>query len=314
MGELDRAGEYKRPKSRLTLGQENNALMAIFSLNAIFFLLLLFLQVSFSFSQVPGLYETKVLEWFKLPAELTTFSERPWTILTYMFTDTGANLLRILSNMMWLWAFGYILQQMEGNDKIIPIYLYGGLLGGIVFIAAYHFMPSINTGISSASIMGANAATVGVATATTALNPRYRFFRQIRGGVAIWILLAIYLVIDLIGIGGLNAAYSLSHIGGAVAGLAFIYFYKKGYDGSIWLNNLYYKALHIFNPKKVKKKSEFKNTLFYNSGSIDPYTKKPVISQERVDEILDKINLRGSHFLTQEEKDYLKKASEESPE
>lgn len=311
MGELDRAGEYKRKKPNLTLGQENNALMALFTLNAIFFILLFLLQISFSFSQAQNFYESEIVQWFKLPAELTTLSERPWTLLTYMFSDTGANIWRALSNMMWLWAFGYVLQQMAGNDKIIPIYLYGGIFGGIVFIASYHLIPSINPGISYASLMGANAATVAVASATTTLNPRFRFFQQIRGGVAIWILLAIYLIIDLIGIAGMNAAYSLSHIGGAIAGFGFIYFYRKGYDGSVWINSLYFKMMTAFNPKKPTKKN-IKNTNFYNPGKVVPFTKKPVISQERVDEILDKINQYGAHFLTQEEVDYLKKASEEN--
>ncbi|MEO5967275.1 MAG: hypothetical protein ABIP68_08105 [Ferruginibacter sp.] len=61
MGELDRAGEFKRRKPNLTLGQENNALMGLFTLNAIFFLLLFVLQLSFSFSQVPELYESKIV-------------------------------------------------------------------------------------------------------------------------------------------------------------------------------------------------------------------------------------------------------------
>ena len=59
--------------------------------------------------------------------------------LTYMFSDTGYNLIRIISNMLWLWAFGFILQEMTGNDKLIPIYIYGGVFGGIVFIAANYF-------------------------------------------------------------------------------------------------------------------------------------------------------------------------------
>lgn len=60
-----------------------------------------------------------------------------------MFSDTGSGLMRILSNMIWLWAFGYILQDMAGNDKIIPIYIYGGLAGGIVFITANYAIPAL---------------------------------------------------------------------------------------------------------------------------------------------------------------------------
>jgi len=35
------------------------------------------------------------------------------------------------------------------------------------------------------------------------------------------------------------------------------------------------------------------------------------VTQQRIDEILDKINQKGYHFLTDEEKELLKRASEE---
>lgn len=313
MGESDRYSEYRKVKRhKFSLGQDGNALMGLFTLNVIFFLILLTAQVAYFFyQQTPQLYNAQVVQWFELPASLTRLSERPWTLLTYMFSDTGDNLMRILSNMLWLWAFGYILQEMTGNDKIIPIYIYGGVFGGIVFIAANYLIPPIHSQINNAALLGANAGTMAVAMATTALSPNHKFFTMIRGGIPIWVLMAVYLFIDLVGIASYGAAYSLSHIGGATAGFIFVLLLRKGKDGSVWMNRSYDWFINLFNPNKKSNKPSTKEKVFYNTGGRSPYNKKAIITQQRVDEILDKINQRGYQFLTDEEKQILKKAAEE---
>ncbi|MFN8249536.1 MAG: rhomboid family intramembrane serine protease [Ferruginibacter sp.] len=312
MGEADRYSEYKKIKrNKFTLGQDGNALVALFTLNVIFFLVLLMAQVVYFFyQQTPQLYNAQVVQWFELPSSLSKLSERPWTILTYMFSDTGQNLIRIISNMLWLWAFGYILQEMTGNDKLIPIYIYGGVLGGIVFIAANYLIPPLRILGNSTALLGANAGTMAVAMATTTLSPNHKFFTQIRGGIPIWVLMAAYLFIDLVGVASLNAAYSLSHLAGATAGFVFVLLLRKGKDGSVWMNRLYDWFINLFNPNK-KSKTPVKEKVFYNTGNRTPYSKQAIVTQQRVDEILDKINQKGFEFLTEEEKKILKKASEE---
>ena len=57
-------------------------------------------------------------------------SERPWTILTYMFSDTGSALMRLLSNMLWLWAFGYILQELSVTTRSSPFTFMAGSPAG----------------------------------------------------------------------------------------------------------------------------------------------------------------------------------------
>jgi hypothetical protein len=69
---------------------------------------------------------------------------------------------------------------------------------------------------------------------------------------------------------------------------------------AVWVDNL-------FNPEKKHEKKE----LFYNT-TRKPYEKAHHFSQQKLDEILDKINEQGYHFLTEEEKDFLKKASKEN--
>ena len=315
MGESDRYRDYtNKPKKRfgIAFGDDSNALMSLFALNVIFFLILMVVQVSYLVNnQTPDLFNTQVLQWFSLPASLTKLSERPWTFITYMFSDSGSNIIRIISNMLWLWTFGSLLQQMTGNDKLIPIYIYGGVLGGIFFIAASHFIPTLQPQLNNASLVGANTATIAVAMATTTLSPNYKFFTQIRGGISIWILMAIYIFIDFVGGAGLGAAYILSHLGGALAGFLFVVFLKKGKDGSLWMNHFYNWFINLFNPNKKGHSTSPKENIFYNTGNRAPYSKKSNITQQRVDEILDKINQRGYHFLTDEEKDILHKAAKD---
>ena len=312
MGESERYPEYKRPRNRITLGSDGNALVTLFTINVIFFLLLITIQVVYHFFQTgEAAFNTQIVQYFEMPAGLTKLSERPWTIITYMFSHTG--ILHILSNMLWLWAFGFILQELTGNKKLIPIYIYGGLAGALVFILASYLIPSIRPFVGNSSLIGANAATMAVAVATTTLAPGYRFFRNLNGGIPIWVLTGIYILIDFAGVASSSAAFSLSHLSGALAGFLFVFLLRKEYDGSIWMNNLYNWFMNLFNPNKTVNGdgSSIKEKVFYNSDGRKPFQKTAHITQQRVDEILDKINQKGYHFLTDEEKNILKRAAEE---
>jgi membrane associated rhomboid family serine protease len=312
MGESDRYGEFNKPKKRIFFGDDNNAMVSLFTINIIFFLLLMLIQVVYFFMQQNvAVYNSEVVQWFELPASLTKLSEKPWTLLTYMFSDTGQNIIRLISNMIWLWAFGYLLLQMAGNDKLIPIYIYGGLLGGIVFIASHYLIPPLHPATNNAALLGANAGSLAVAMATTTLSPDHRCFTQIRNGIPIWVLMSIYILIDFAGIADQGAAYSLSHLGGVLAGFLFVIFLRRGYDGSVWMNKAYSWVMNLFNPYKKPSKEKIRETVFYNSGMLMHYEITTHITQQRVDEILDKISQKGYHFLTEEEKDILKKAAEE---
>ena len=313
MGESDRYSDYQRPRRRLTLGDDGNALVGLITINIIFFLLLMVIQVVYFFFQADkNLFNTQVVQYFSMPAQLVKLSERPWTVLSYMFTHT--NVIHILSNMLWLWAFGFILQELTGNKKLVPIYIYGGLTGAVFFILSNYLIPPIKPLIDSSSLMGGNAATMAIAVATTVLAPNFRFFRNINGGIPIWVLTLVYVLIDFAGVASMSAAYSISHLGGGVAGLLFVYLLRRGFDGSIWMNKLYDWFMNLFNPNKKSDSGNIREKVFYNSENRKPYKKTSNITQQRVDEILDKINQKGYHFLTDEEKNILKRAADEGLE
>jgi len=159
--------------------------------------------------------------------------------------------------------------------------------------------------------MGGNAATMAVAVATTSLAPQYRFFKNLNGGIPIWVLTLVYVLIDIAGVASLGAAYSLSHLFGGLAGFVFIYLLRYKIDGSIWMNSFYNWFIHLYNPYKLTPKNRIKETVFYNASGRKPFNKTSNITQQRVDEVLDKINQEGFQFLTAEEKDILKRAAED---
>ncbi len=310
MGESDRYIDYKTGKRRFTLGQPDNALMWLFALNVIFFLVLLTIKAAVSVNDnSDAVFFSQVVNWFTLPAAFTKITNRPWTILTYMFSDV--ELFRAISNMLWLWAFGAILQNLTGNKKLIPVYLYGGFAGALFFITATYLIPTNKAIIGSASLFGANAAVMAVAVAATMIAPNYRFFRHIRGGIPIWILTIVYIAIDLAGVADQPLAQPLAHVGGALAGLLFVILLQRKKDGSIWMNNLYSWFINLFNPNKPKAVNSVKEKVFYNTGNRSPYNKTSNVTQQRVDEILDKISQKGYNYLTKEEKEILKRASED---
>ncbi|MEP7254373.1 MAG: rhomboid family intramembrane serine protease [Ferruginibacter sp.] len=310
MGESDRYKEYKIKKQRFTLGQADNALMWLFVFNVIFYLILLTIKVGLSVNeQSQNVFYTQVANWFQLPASITKLSQRPWAVLTYMFSDVV--LFRAISNMLWLWAFGSILQNLTGNKKLIPVYLYGGFAGAFFFILASYLIPANKAAIDTAGLLGANAAVMAVAVAATIIAPDYRFFRHIRGGIPIWVLTVFYIVIDLAGIASQNAALAIAHIGGAIAGFLFVLLLRRKMDGSAWMNNLYSWFINLFNPDKKKKGYSAKEKVFYNTGNRKPFSKTSNVTEQRIDEILDKINQKGYQYLTEEEKAVLKRASEE---
>lgn len=300
-------------KRRFLLGQQNNALVLLISINLIIFCILAFVKLMYFVSEgdtTSGVikYNTNFLQWIGLPADTHKLLVRPWTVLTHMFVHD--RVWHIIGNMIWLWVFGYIFQDFTGNKKIIPVYIYGALAGALAFILAYNFLPALKPGLSAASAIGASAGIMAIAVATTMIAPDFRFFPFINGGIPLWVITLLYIIIDFATIPYSNHGGHIAHLAGAAMGFLFIYLMRRGHDWSEWMNNAYDWVNNLFNPDKPKKGKSIKEELFYKSTS-KPFTKTPNLTQKRIDDILDKINQKGFDSLTQEEKDLLKKAAEE---
>jgi membrane associated rhomboid family serine protease len=297
-------------RKRMHLGQDGNALVELLVLNAVIFVVLKFVYVFFLLTNASSdSFLTHVFSWFILPANPEKIAWRPWTLISYMFSDL--QLFHFISNMFWLWSFGYILQDLTGNRKLVPVYLYGGIGGAMIYVMAHVLIPDLRGSIDSDSLAGANCSIAAVAVATTVISPDYRIFPMISGGIPLWILTLIFVLLNFSGIRNGDLASYLAYAGAAGVGFLFIDQLRRGRDGSIWINNFFDWFGNLFNPDKKKKLKNKKDEFFYNVSNTQPYKKIPNITQKRIDEILDKINQQGYRYLTIEEKEILKRAAEE---
>lgn len=298
----------RRSNNNLLLGQDNNALTWLLILNGVFFVLLGFIKIIYFFSDIPDTdYNTQILNWFSLPAQSMTALTRPWTIITHMFTHVGV--WHLLSSMLWLWSFGFILQDLSGNKKIGPLYVYGGVIGGIAFLAAAALLPALR-GQQLFPLFGAGAAIMSLAVAVTTLSPNYRIFPMLGGGIPVWVLTAAYIIIDFATLGSTNLPVTIAHVCAGVTGFIFIKQLQNGNDMGAWMYNVIHWIDDLFNPEKKHKQN--KTTKHFYKATQKPYSKKPHLTQQRLDEILDKINQKGYDKLSEEEKEFLRKVSNEN--
>jgi membrane associated rhomboid family serine protease len=296
-------------RKKMTLGQDGNALVELVVINAVVFAILKFIYVIYQLnSQNPSTFQT-VISWIYLPANADKLSGRPWTVLTYMFADQ--HVFRFIGNMFWLWAFGYILQDLTGNRKLVPIYLYGGIAGAVFYVLSYAVFPGLHVQASFAELGGANAAVIAVAIAVTTVAPDYRIFPMINGGIPLWILTVLYLIVNFSTLSTGDPGHYVADLAGAAAGFFFIFRMRRGHDGSIWINQFFDWVNDLFNPDRKRRARSPKDEFYYKVSGTQPYKKIPNVTQQRIDEILDKINQQGYRFLTDEEKEILKRAADE---
>src|ERR1700712_3362770 len=123
-------------RKQMGLGHDGNTLVKLIIVNAVLFVVLKFIYVIYLTTSLDlEAYHRNIFNWFVLPADPAKLSTRPWTLLTYMFVDS--QVFRFVANMFWLWSFGFIMQDLTGNKKLIPIYIYGGIAGAVLYMLSY---------------------------------------------------------------------------------------------------------------------------------------------------------------------------------
>lgn len=288
--------------------RKGNTLVQLMLINAAVFLSLILLGFIFSFMPRGAAISNTITKNFELIAPIIEFIQKPWTLITYCFSHDG--FLHLLFNMLTLYWFGTLVQEFIGSRKLLNIYIIGGLVSGLFYIAIYNLLtlwPQINN--ISPNILGASAAVYAVMFAAVALLPEYEFYLfgivLIKIKYLAWAFLLISFIVPSSGI---------SHLGGAISGYSYIYLLKKGVDLgspveaiSDWWSNFW-----IAKPQaKIPQRKYSESTVASKSGSsntnLDP---NYFPDQDEVDAILDKIGKSGYESLTKEEKQKLYRASQ----
>lgn len=243
---------------------------------------------------------------FTIPAPFAEFITRPWTIFTYMFMHDLSGILHILFNMLIMYWFGKLFVEYLGSDKLIAVYLLGGIAGGITYLLAYNTIPFFIERLGTFSgMVGASAAVNAIVVATATLIPNYTFFLLFIGPVRIKYIAAVFVFLSFLGSVGNNAGGNIAHLGGALMGFIYMKQLHAGVNWGGWITATleWFKSLFKEKPKvKVSYRKE-------RPAGVHTRADKASYTQEEIDRILDKISEGGYESLTKDEKEKLFNAS-----
>ncbi len=204
--------------------RQGNTVNHLLFWNIVVFLVLGLLNL-LSFFGAPRTIFTFTFDQVVLHSELGTFIRKPWGLFTYMFAHL--NIFHIFFNMLNLYWFGNLFRTFLGNKRILPLYLLGGITGGLLYILCFYVL--LPPGADS-TMLGASASVMCLLVACATLTPNYEISLLLLGSVRLkWLALAV-IVLDLISIPQGNIGGMIAHIGGAALGFIYIRLLKNGAD------------------------------------------------------------------------------------
>ncbi len=250
--------------------------------------------VGYSLSGVDGSW---LLSWLSLPASSELLLSRPWTLFSFMFLHF--EFLHILFNMLWLYWFGKIFLEYHSQQKLLSLYLFGGLAGGLAFLAAYNGLPIFQERLATSELIGASASVIAIVIASAVYVPNHIIHLAFIGPVRIkWIAL-ISIVMYLISLSGENAGGNFAHLGGALWGWIYMSQLRLGRNITGWFDQILGGVGSWFT---------FKRKLKIKHVSPNPdydYNRSKKQQQNEVNQVLDKIGKSGYESLTFEEREIL---------
>ncbi len=273
--------------------KEDNGLIKIILINIIIFVSISILEVFITLSGGGSLFRV-VINKLMLPASFTTFILQPWSLISYFFLHLSFG--HILWNMLFLYWFGKIIHDNIGNNAVISLYILGGIIGGLSYMALFNIIPFYGDRVSESLMLGASAGVFSIVAGSATLLPNYTFYLLFLGPVRIKYIALFYILLSFFDVTGSNAGGEIAHIGGALIGYLFI----KQLQNGVNMGDGVIKIINLFNRKNSSKKE--KKFTINKETSFD-------ISQDEIDKILDKISESGYSSLSKKEKEKLFNAS-----
>lgn len=290
-----------------------NVLNQIIIINVVIFALLGVLGVFFTLGGERALF-LALTQYLSLPAALDQLIIQPWSLLTYFFFHQG--FFHILWNMLFMYWFGRIISEYLGQNKLMALYVWGGIGGGILYLMAYNLFPYFEGVVANSYLLGASGGVVAIVVGAATFQPNYVVPLFLLGPVKLKYIAAVTVLLSFIQSTGNNAGGEIAHLGGALVGYVLIKQLQKGNDWSVPLAKFIIWVKSFFKPQptiKVSYKKKQKTTASTGKASSTTasrgsFEKTP---QDEIDRILDKISEKGYDALSKEEKQKLFNASKD---
>ncbi len=243
-----------------------------------------------------------VQQWLAVPAGFNLWVSKPWTMLTYMFLQI--DFWHLFFNMIWLYWFGKIFLEFMDGKRLLTVYFTGGVAGALAFMLAYNVFPAFSASLGSAVALGASASILAIVVSTSVMVPDYSVNLMFLGPVKIKYIAIVTIIMDVLMIRSGNAGGHIAHLGGAIAGYAYVWLLRSKIGSGI---PPFLSGIRI---GKRFGKTRFK-TVHTSSRPLtdEEYNARKVQNQKKIDAILDKVARSGYKSLSEEEKEFLFKFS-----
>lgn len=286
--------------------RQGSSLTRLIYINCGIFLALKIIYIIFIMTGWEKNFYPIVLEWVGVPADPEYLLHRPWTLFTYMFTQF--EFLHLLFNMLWLYWFGSFFLNYFTERQLTGVYIWGGLAGAGLYIAAYNIFPYFDnlTRLSSWAI-GSSASVMALVFAVCTYLPKHKVYIFLLGPVKLIYLALFTALIDLLSIRSGNAGGHIAHLGGALFGCFFILGIRRNKDLSYGIIYLFDKIKELLMPQKKMRVKYKKKVADMNDREYNQYKKS---QEDRINDILEKISKSGYESLSREEKELLFKAKQ----
>lgn len=230
---------------------------------------------------------------FALEANFHGLLTKPWGLFTSIFSHF--NFFHFLFNMLFLYFAGRMLEQFFGGKRLLLIYIFGGLAGGLFEVLAHEIFPGLIH--QQSVVVGASGSIMAIFIALAFYRPNLQVM-LIAFPIKIIYLAGIYILIDFLSLGTNDGTAHFAHLGGALFGILSV---KNPHSS----RNILARMERFFDRLFTKKKPKM-TVLGGNPRKTDyEYNADKKSRQERTDAILDKISRSGYESLTKAEKDFL---------
>ncbi len=295
-----------------------NILNQLIVINVVVFAVLGVLGVVMTLAGQREVYEL-ITRYLSMPADPQKFILQPWTLITYFFLHKG--FFHILMNMLVMYWFGRLITEYLGQNKLLALYVWGGIGGGILYFLIYNLLPFYEPAVPNSYLLGASGGVIAIVVGAATFQPNYTVNLIFLGPVKMKYIAAFYVILSFLQTTGPNAGGEIAHLGGALMGYLTISQLQKGNDWSkpvvsvvLWVKSLFKPQPRI----KVSYRSERKTKARATASSSSKRAQTTATSsnggstsQEEIDAILDKISEKGYDALSKSEKQKLFNASKD---
>lgn len=228
--------------------------------------------------------EAGILRYLSLDSEGLRPLYQPWTLLTYGALHNG--LLHFVFNALTLYFTASLLETLWPPARILRLFVVGVVVGGLGAWLAGIWRPAL--------VVGASAGVYAVFTAAAVRMPNFnvRLFMVLE--VKLWIVLAVLLGMDVIGLLSPDTTARAAHLAGAAAGW---FFASRPYLLDEWPRFKRPTGQHRSGRSKQR-----------SSGGTPMSVVRP--GDPSLDQLLDKISAKGYDSLTPHERQILARYSQ----